>query len=315
MLSRVADAVYWMSRYVERAENVARFVDVNLSLMLESPAGRLPGWEPLVLTTGDQDWFVQHYGEFSAEAVTAFLTFDRRYPNSIISSIAAARENARTVRDIISREMWQQLNEFYLMVVEASENPSSPGEMSDFYARVKLFGIYFEGVTNATLSRGEAWHFSQLGRMIERADKTSRIVDVKYFILLPNVREVGTTLDQLGWDALLSSASALQMYRQRYHVTNPANVAEFLILDPDFPRSIHYCVTEAQANLHGLTGTPLGSHKTEAERLLGRLRASLDYAEIEKIFSKGLHEYLDQLQDDLNEVGTAVEHAFFHAGL
>src|SRR5688572_29271718 len=161
MLSRVADAVYWMSRYVERAENVARFVDVNLSLMLESPAGRLPGWEPLVLTTGDQDWFVQHYGEFSAEAVTAFLTFDRRYPNSIISSIAAARENARTVRDIISREMWQQLNEFYLMVVEASENPSSPGEMSDFYARVKLFGIYFEGVTNATLSRGEAWHFTQ----------------------------------------------------------------------------------------------------------------------------------------------------------
>ena len=133
MLSRVADAVYWMSRYVERAENVARFVDVNLSLMLESPAGRLPGWEPLVLTTGDQDWFVQHYGEFSAEAVTAFLTFDRRYPNSIISSIAAARENARTVRDIISREMWQQLND--LIVKDYASVPLVDRKFAD--ARLK----------------------------------------------------------------------------------------------------------------------------------------------------------------------------------
>jgi uncharacterized alpha-E superfamily protein len=304
-----------MSRYVERAENVARFVDVNLHLMLDSPAGQRPNWESLVLTTGDHRWFIERYGDATPESVTQFLTFDREYPNSIVSSLTHARENARTVREIISREMWQQLNEFYLMVVGASENTAPPGEMSDFYSRVKLSGIYFEGVTNATLSRGDAWHFANLGRMLERADKTSRIVDVKYFTLLPTVRDVGTTLDQLGWVALLDSASALQMYRQVHHVTTPEQVAQFLILDRDFPRAIHRCVIEAQDSLHALTGSPIDSHKNEAERMLGELRARLDYARIQHIMASGLHEYLDGLQVSLNEIGATLERLFFNVEL
>jgi uncharacterized alpha-E superfamily protein len=315
MLSRVADAVYWMSRYVERAENVARFVDVNLHLMLDLPPGQRPNWESLVLTTGDHRWFIERYGDATAEAVTRFLTFDKEYPNSIVSSVSQARENARTIREIISREMWQQLNEFYWMVVGASEGPIHPGEMSDFYAKVKLSGIYFEGVTHATLSRGDAWHFAHLGRMLERADKTSRIVDVKYFTLLPTVRDVGTTLDQLGWSALLNSASALQMYRQVHHVTTPAQVAQFLILDRDFPRSIHRCVIEAQDSLHALTGNPVGSHRLEAERLIGELRARLDYARIQQIMESGLHEYLDDLQVSLNDIGATLGRMFFHVEL
>jgi uncharacterized alpha-E superfamily protein len=312
MLSRVADAVYWMSRYVERAENVARFVDVNLNLMLDYPTGQRPSWEPLVMTTGDHHWFIEHYGDATAEAVMRFLTFDREYPNSILSSVTNARENARSVREIISREMWQQLNEFYLMVLAASESASSSEEISDFYARVKLSGVFFEGVTHATLSRGEAWHFAQLGRMLERADKTSRILDVKYFILLPAVRDIGTTVDQLGWMALLNSASALQMYRQKHHVTTPSHVAEFLLLDPDFPRSIRHCVLEAQKSLHALSGSPIGRHTTETERLLGELRARLDYAQIERIMNAGLHEYLDDVQSALNDVGTSMKTLFFH---
>jgi uncharacterized alpha-E superfamily protein len=314
MLSRVAEAVYWMSRYVERAENVARFVDVNLHLMLDSPAGQRPNWESLVLTTGDHKWFIERYGDATPDAVTRFLTFDREYPNSILSSVSLARENARTIRDIISREMWQQLNEFYLMVLGASQSDvgGSPGEMSDFYGKVKLSGIHFEGVTSATLSRGDAWHFANLGRMLERADKTSRIVDVKYFTLLPTVRDVGTTIDQLGWVALLNSASALQMYRQVHHVTTPAQVAQFLILDRDFPRAIHHCVIEAQSSLHALTGSAIGSHKLEAERMLGELRARLDYARIQHIMGSGLHEYLDGLQVSLNEIGATLERMFFH---
>jgi uncharacterized alpha-E superfamily protein len=313
MLSRVADAIYWMSRYVERAENVARFVDVNLNLMLDSPAGQRPSWEPLVMTTGDHEWFIEHYGDPTAEFVMRFLTFDQKYPNSILSSVSQARENARTVRDIISREMWHELNGFYLMVVAASQSAGSPEEMSEFYSRVKLSGIYFEGVINATLSRGEAWHFARLGRMLERSDKTSRILDVKYFILLPTVRDVGTTLDQLGWMALLNSASALQMYRQKHHVTTPQQVAEFLLLDADFPRSIRRCVIEAQKSLHALTQSPIGSHHTEAERLMGELRARLDYAQIERIMNEqGLHEYLDECQVALNEIGSALGRRFFH---
>ncbi len=312
MLSRVADAVYWMSRYVERAENVARFVDVNLNLLLDYPAGQRPSWEPLVLTTGDHAWFIEHYGDPSPDAVMRFLTFDDHYPNSILSSVSRARENARSVREIISREMWQQLNEFYLMVQSASRSAASPDEMADFYARVKLSGIYFEGVTNATLSRGEAWHFAQLSRMLERADKTSRILDVKYFILLPTVRDVGTTLDQLGWNALLNSASALQMFRQKHHVTTPEQVAGFLLFDPDFPRSIRRCVIEAQESLHALTGSPIGSHRNESERLIGELRARFDYAQIDRIMDDGLHEYLDGVQIALNDIGSTIARRFFH---
>lgn len=312
MLSRVADAIYWMSRYVERAENVARFVEVNLNLMLDAPAGDKPSWEPLILTSGDQALYRERYGECSPDSVTHFLTFDKAYPNSIVSSLSQARENARTVRDMISREMWQQLNEFYLMVLSASSAPVSAGEMGDFFNRVKMSGIQFEGVTNATLSRGEAWHFARLGRMIERGDKTSRILDVKYFILLPRPVEVGTTLDQLGWNALLNSASALQMYRQRYHTTSPRNVTEFLLLDQNFPRSIHYCVAQALSSLQPLARAPSSALRTPAERCLGKLRAQLDYTTIDEVMEAGLHEYLDGVQLALNDTGLAISREFFH---
>lgn len=314
MLSRVAEAIYWASRYVERAENVARFIDVNLSLMLDTPSGQRPSWAALVQTTGDQDWFREHYGEPSKEAVTQFLTFDREYPNSILSTVTSARDNANTVRDIISREMWEELNSLYLFIKDAARNANSfaPELMNDLYKRVKLAGIYYEGVTNATLSRGEAWHFARLGRMIERADKTSRILDVKYFILLPAARDIGTTIDQVGWTALLNSASALQMYRQRFHVIAPAHVAEFLLLDRDFPRSIQFCIGAAQESLHAISHSPLHNFSNEAERRLGQLRASIDYAKIEQVMDAGLHEYLDNLQLALNDIGNAVAQRFFN---
>jgi len=311
MLSRVADAVYWASRYVERAENVARFVNVNLDLMLEAPISQRPSWEPLVLTTGDQEWFAEHYKQPTPETVAHFLSFDRRYPNSVVSCVSFARENARTVREVISREMWQQLNELYLMVKEASKSPGPIEEMADYFERVKLAGIHYAGVTDATLSHGEAWHFCRLGRLLERADKTSRILDVKYFVLQPSQQQGGPTIDQVGWTALLNSASALQMYRQTEHIITPRRVARFLLLSDEFPRSIRHCVKRAQRSLHALTGTPVGNYKTEAERLLGKLVADLDYADIDQVVDYGLHEYLDELQTTLNAVSSSVHKQFF----
>lgn len=319
MLSRVADAIYWTSRYVERAENVARFIDVSLNLMLES-SGHERDWASLVHTTGDQELFQKKYGDASPANVTQFLTFDEDYSSSILSSVARARENARSVRDIISREMWQELNEFYLMVVQSARPGVQPEDMIDFCARVKRAGIYFEGVTNATLSRGEAFHFANLGRMLERADKTSRILDVKYFLLSPSPSSaaqsqsqngVGSNVDLVGWTTLLNSASALQMYRQIWHVTTPEAVSEFLLLDRNFPRSILRCVRRAQESLHAVSGEPLGSFGSEAERLLGRLRSELDYAKISEIMEQGLHQYVDALQSQLNDVGGAIQNQFF----
>ena len=307
MLSRVADAIYWCSRYVERAENVARFVDVNLNLMFDTPVQKRDDWGPLVLTSGDQDWFWKHYDEATPHNVAWFLTFDTRYPNSIISALAAARENAQTVREIISREMWQVLNEFFLIVRDASKKEFSVEEMAEFYGSIMVRGTMYEGVSSATLSRGEAWYWARLGRLLERA----RILDVKYYTLLPTLTDVGTTLDQVGWAALLESASALQMYRQVFHVTTPENVANFLLFNRAFPRSIHYCINQAQESLHNITGNPSDAFSGEAERLLGQLRAKFNYDRPSDVLSAGLHEYIDELQLSLNGVGTAIQHQFF----
>lgn len=311
MLSRVADAIYWASRYVERAENVARFINVNLDLMLDSASVERHSWAPLVATTGDKELYDDRYDDSSPGNVAHFLSFDRSYPNSIISSVRAARENARTVRDVISREMWEQINALYLMVMEASQRKSEPDDLAGFYDQVKLAGTNYAGATDATLTHGEAWHFSRLGRMLERADKTSRILDVRSFILMPVFSDSGTSVDEVGWTALLNSASALQMYRQLYHSISPQNVASFLLLDANFPRSIRHCLHRAQQSLHGITGTPKGGYRTEDERLVGLLRSSLDYAEIETIMAVGLHNYLDELQTNLNSAGAAIRQHFF----
>ena len=315
MLSRVADSLYWTSRYVERAENVARFVSVNLNQTLDAGLGdQNSGWEALVRTTGDMEWFAEHHGEPSSSEVIDFLTFDRSYPNSIASAVAAARDNAQAVRGIISREMWQEINELYLFVQSASRAASQPEDMTSFYDHIKLAGSHFAGATDATLSRGEAWHFLRMGRLLERADKTSRILDVKYFLLLPQISDIGTSLDQVGWVALLDSASALQMYLQRHHVVTPARVAAFLLLDRDFPRAIRFCLERATESLWAITGSAPYNPSTQAERLMGRLRATLDYADVEQIVAKGLHEYLDELQLTLNEIDSALNSKFFDLG-
>lgn len=311
MLSRVADSIYWMNRYVERAENIARFVDVNLHLLLESPAGMAQQWRPLVLTTGDLEFFEEHYGEANADNVIQFLTFDEDYPNSIVSCLRSARENARSVREVISSEMWEQLNQFYLMVREAA--PGQPlSALHDFFTEVKLSSHLFAGVMDATLSHNEGWHFGQIGRLLERADKTARILDVKYFILLPSVQDVGTMMDEVQWIALLKSASAFEMYRKRRkHRITPIGVVEFLVLDREFPRAMRFCLLQAERSLHQITGTPAGTWSNPAERALGRLRSELDYITAEEIIQTGLHEFLDNLQLQMNEVGQQIFETFF----
>jgi uncharacterized alpha-E superfamily protein len=161
------------------------------------------------------------------------------------------------------------------------------------------------------MSRGEAWHFRRLGRSIERADKTSRILDVKYYLLLPNVADVGTPLDTVQWAALLKSASALEMYRKKHGRITPAQVAKFLVLDCDFPRAMHFCLIRAEQALLAITGGAPGTFRNSAEQHLGRLRAELDYANMEEIIHRGLHEFIDSFQNKLNSVGASIHETFF----
>lgn len=311
MLSRVANSIYWMGRYIERAENIARFIDVNLHLILDSPIESKGQWDALIRVSGDNDLFEKKYGEPTRDNVINFLTFDRDNPNSIISSVSYARENARTVREVISSEMWTQINKFYYILLDAEKSDVALDTPYDFYNEIKLESHLFIGITDTTMSHGEAWHFDRLGRLLERADKTSRIMDVKYFMLLPRVEDVGTPIDNIGWAALLKSASAFEMYRKKYRRITPDDVTTFLIFDTKFPRSIRYCLHKAQVSLHEITGTVIGNFTNKAERRLGRLRSDLDYANIDEIISQGLHEFLDDFQIKLNNVGDAVYDTFF----
>jgi uncharacterized alpha-E superfamily protein len=314
MLSRVADSIYWMSRYIERAENVARFVDVTLNLMLDMPIGTVQQWQPLVDTTGDAKEFEARYGVATQQRVIQFLTFDSENPNSIRSCLRMARENARSVREVISSEMWEQVNRFYLMVRNAAFTDFDVMfEPHEFFRQVKMGGHLFEGIMDSTMAHGEAWHFGRLGRFVERADKTSRILDVKYFIILPDVSYVGTPYDNLLWASLLRSASALEMYRKTCGRIDPRSVVEFLVLDKEFPRAIRYCVSRAEESLRAITGSIPGTYGNRAEQLLGRLRAELDFASTDEIISSGLHEFLDELQANLNDVGVAIHETFFAA--
>jgi uncharacterized alpha-E superfamily protein len=311
MLSRVAESIYWMSRYIERAENVARFVSVNLNLSLDFPGEDQQQWLPLVVTTGDDEPFRERYPTPTKESVLRFLTVDRENPNSILSCLMAARANARSVRECISAEMWEHINNFYLMVKGSDGYQSGSGQISDFYERVRFAGQQFTGVTDATMTHGEAWHFCRLGRSIERADKTSRILDVKYFILLPTPDDIGTPLDDIQWSALLRSASALEMYRQRHGQITPSRVVEFLILDREFPRAVLYCLTKANESLHAITGAAMGGFSNPPEQALGQLHAQLAYTRADEIVQRGLHEFVDNLQWRLNLVGDAVHNTFF----
>ncbi len=305
LLSRVADAVYWMARYIERAENVARYIGVNMNLQLDLPQDPAQQWQSLIDTSGDGEKFRARYDEASQHNVVEFLGFDTENPNSIMSCLKAARENARSVRETISSEMWEQVNAMYL---DMSAQQLMPGYEwhPDFFRQLRLSSHLFQGITDATMTHNEAWHFVRLGRKMERADKTSRILDVKYFMLLPSVSDVGTPYDDIHWSAVLKSVSGLEMYRKKYGPLEPRNIVEFLVMDREFPRAIHYCITHADASLRAITGTMPGTFKYTSERLMGLLRADLDFTPVDQILKSGLHGYLDGLQIKINEIDDAV---------
>jgi len=312
MLSRVANSIYWMCRYIERAENVARFISVNLNLLLDMPMEEGKHWQPLIVTTGDRELYDRQHSDYSQESVLRFLTFDREYPNSIVASLSAARENARSIREIISSEMWEHLNNFYLETADAGSMDLAIEDPHRFFKIIQMRSHMFTGLMEATMSHGEAWHFARMGLMIERADKTSRILDVKYFMLLPTADLVNTPIDSIQWTAVLKSASAFEMYRKAHHRITPRNVANFLIFDIRFPRSIRHCVSSAMICLHRISGSSTGAAHNPAEKRLGRLEADLEYTDIDEVIDQGMHEYLDNLQVRLNQVDGAVGTTFFN---
>ncbi|GAB4017300.1 alpha-E domain-containing protein [Spirosoma koreense] len=313
MLSRVANSVYWMHRYIERAENYARFMSVNFNLALDLPPNVNQQWEPLLTATADDSAFFKYYKEPTRENVIQFMTFDKRNPNSIVACLSEARENARTIREVISKQMWEHLNKFYLMVRDTSPKQEW-GEVKtqEFFTDISNNIQLFYGIIDATITRNEAWHFGRLGRFLERADKTSRFLDVKYFTLLPEVESVGSTIDLMIWSAVLKSVSAYNMHRQQYRALTPASIVEFLILDKMFPRAAAHCIRQAELSLYEISGNTMANgFSNSAERALSKLRSEIEFTDTADIFKIGLHQYLDNFQTRTNAIGQAVFQTYF----
>lgn len=309
MLSRVAESLYWLSRYLERADNVARFIDVNAHLTLDRGTDSdTAQWEPLVTTTADEALFNELYGEATEKNVIRFLTFEPDNPNSILSCIRAARENARTVREVIPSELWEVLNELYHLVGQHSRKHRMES-LRDFFRTIRRTNHQLIGLFEAGMSHHEGWHFARMGRMLERADKTARILDVKYFLLLPGADYVDSPYDAVEWGAVLKSADAFEMYRQQHHRVNYRDAVEFLIFSPCFPRSMAYSVGAASRSLGVISG--LLGVETSANAEMLKLKEGLAEASIASVFERGLHEFIDHFQIRLNEADSAIFQSFF----
>ena len=310
MLSRVADSLYWINRYVERAENISRFVEVSEAMALDCPPGSAEPWLPLIDASGDRDLFDELYPGGGPAEVVEFLVRAEANPNSIVNCIAFARENARQIRDVITTEMWEQINDLYWTLLENDAFWQLPPQEQQ--REIRRGCQLFYGITDATLSRDLCWQFSRLGRLIERADKTTRILDVKYFLLLPSPEEVGGVLDELQWISLLRSAGAYQMFRQsELGMITPKAVAAFLLLDPAFPRSVRYCLERIHDTLQLVGGRAVPGTPDALECLSGLTLARWSYTGIEALVAGGLHEAIDGVQTDLNNLHTLIHDRYF----
>jgi len=316
MLSRVADAVLWMSRYMERAEHAARVIDVNISLLLDLGLPQHYGarryWDPLIVVPEERELFFRLYDEPNERTVPEFLTFNTDNPNSVLSTISRARENARTVRESISSEMWEHVNRTYWFVRSSQSRVLWEEGPHAFYQHVKDASQAFQGITNATMLRGEEWQFVQLGKYLERADNTSRLLDIKVHMLLADGSGALEPVETVQWMAVLKSCSAYEAYRKFYASRiQPWRVAEFLVFSDVFPRSIRFSVTRAAEALEQVGGVSASPDAKRAERLLGRLGSALEYGTVDDLRSVGIHPYLDDLQKQLNRVSEDLHAAYF----
>jgi len=317
MLSRVANSLYWMSRYIERAENIARLVDVNLQLLLDFRSlddhALDAHWIPIVQSSGDEELFRKLHPRATGLTVTEFLVFAADNPNSIVSSIGQARENARMVRDQVTAELWEELNRLYLFLNSPRARALWRENPSDFFLTIRNGSLLLQGLTDATVVRNEGWFFIQCGRYLERADKTSRILDVRHASLPARGAPTGTPsqADALGWAAVLRSCSAWDAYKALHGAeVQPAMVAEFLLLSDEFPRSVRFCVRHLNDALRCISGVAAGRFSNDAEKLAGRLLAEFQFSTADDIFDIGLHTYIDVAQAKLNAIGDALFQAY-----
>lgn len=311
MLSRVAESIYWMSRQMERAENLARFLEVTLNMTLDQPDALVDPWEPLVQVTGDNEWFLEKYGSANQQTVVNFLAFDPEYHSSMLTCLRAARENAKSVRETLSSETFEQINEFYHFVFDSRASQVTDPTAA-FFDRVRDYSLMWSGILDSTMAHDMAWHFANVGRLLERADKTSRILDVKYFNLLPNVTDVGTAIDDLQWSALLLAISGFESYRREHHLVSIEKVVSFFLFHRTFPRSVRSCVAGAHWSLLEIEEKSRGDDVGEAMQQITALKRRLAQSHVKDVMAGGMHQFVDLIQIELNQIGESMNYDYFN---
>ena len=303
MLSRVANSLYWLSRYLERAENLARLVEVNRydsldsSVFSDDPSSDNI-WKPLLYATSLEASFTEAAKDDPDLDVVWFITFAKNNPDSIRQCVAHARENARMVRDQISEEIWRELNRFHLFIGSEKAVQLWNDHPEVLYRKIIESCLLLSGLINATILHDEGWHFIQIGKNLECADKTTRVLDMLAFEGRPHRTKLGSAL---------KSCSAFNAFNSEYRSSITLdNVMRFLLFSASFPRSVRFCLQQLDNHLHAISGTRVGSYDNEAERLTGSSLAQLNFSSIENVLQAGYHPYIDSLQRQFNDIGQHV---------
>ncbi len=313
MLSRTADHLFWMSRYMERAENTARMLDVNYqtSLLPQSAAVAEQGWRGLLSISELTDDYQARYGNIDPKQVKNFMVRDERNPSSILSCLRAARENARAVRGTLTTEVWETTNQTWLEFNRVLKDGLLESDPAELFEWVKFRSHLSRGVTVGTMLQDEAFHFIRIGSFLERADNTARLLDVKFHAVESDfygaANERDNEYDFYHWSAILRSVSGFEIYRKVYrNVIQPDKVAELLILRPDMPRSLAHCTSKVLGNLKLVANVQSG----DTLRRAGRLHSDLEFARIDEILSTGLHAFLTQFLDRVGDLGLGISKDF-----
>lgn len=312
MLSRTADHLYWMARYIERAENMARVLDVTYRMSLVTNGGHSEQdlWKPPVLIADDIEAFKRDYGDYTATNVMRYMALDESNPSSIVSCLGSARENARSVRVAMSSEMWETVNALWLELRQRVEQGVTEADIGEFCDWVKSRSHLFRGVTFGTMLRDDGYKFVRLGSFVERADNTARLLDAKYHLLMPSGKASNGSVDYYEWSSLLRSVSSFEAYQKVYRDTiEPSKVAELLVLRDDMPRSLHACYDELTPILEQICIV----RGWECLRLAGETHARLHFSRMEDIFNSGLHQFLQDFIVHNNTLGREIQHAFLNA--
>lgn len=306
MLSRVANNLYWLARYLERAENTARLINVNSHLLLDLPSSVKLGWEPIIDILSFRDTFYELHETADETSVIDFMLVDKKHPGSIINSLSSARENARTVKEIIPREAWEQINQLYLFVTENSDLAFKRRSRYEYLSKIILANQTITGLLAGTMTHDEAYSFMRIGRNLERADMSTRIIDVRSASLLPELEHELAAFRNIQWMGVLKSMTAYQMYRREVRVRiNRKDVLEFLLLEPRFPRSLLHVIDQVERSL-----SELPNHREAVDRTR-LVRNYLLNAKPAILLQEKLHEFIDDIQLGLIEIDEKVKSAYF----